>query len=454
MSVRSNVQQRWLAVALALGLGFGSLVGTAAADTVEQVPRTYRAAVVAPASGCVAPGVPTRVEVRLTNTSTQQRLGSADVRLPSGLVADTSVAARPTVVVSPVDTSARPTATLVGGTIRLRELAAAPLSTVDVAFTLTAAAGSHTITTVAKQANNFSGPPGNDLALVGPAPTITTEDCLRLRFRTQPGDSERDQPIPWASTAGAPQVDVTDATGTPVTVAGLTVSIALGTDPTGSDPLSGTRTVATGADGVATFEDLRISRSAEGYTLVASAPGYTSVTSTPFDVYDDLCAAGERCETSAGDLATDQLRTTASGTAGPGGSGLTVSVQPPVAGSGGCAPPPSGEQYTPLPTDVTLSGTPGMVDKTATIRVDKAYDQAAAQNGAAHYQICARPEEPTSVYSVFLDRYTGQPVEVGQWGYLPDCGAIAVPTVCVVSRTKNAGDALITVFWGSKFTIR
>jgi hypothetical protein len=452
MAVRSTLQQRWLAVALALALALG-LVGTAAADTVEQIPRSYRAAVVTPDSGCVAPGVPTRVELALTNTSTQQRLGAADVRLPAGLVADTSVAARPTVVVAPSGGGA-PTATLVGSTIRLRDLNAAPLSVVTVAVTVTAGPGTHVLTTVAKQANNFSGPPGNDLVLLGSAPSVTTDGCLQLRFRTQPGDSERDQLIPWASDLGPPQVDVTDTAGNPVTVAGLAVTVTLGTDPTGTDPLTGTRTVATGADGVATFADLRISRSAEGYTLTASAPDFAPVTSTPFDVYDDLCAAGERCETSAGDLATDQLRATASGTAGAGGGGLIVSTQPPVGGSGGCAPPPPGEKYTPLPTEVSLFGTPGVVDKLVTIRVSKEYDQTFPQNGAAHYQICARPEEPTSVYSVFLDRYTGQQVGVGEWGYLPDCAAISEPTVCVVSRTKNAADVLVTLFWGSKFTIR
>jgi hypothetical protein len=451
MSVRSTLQRRWLAVALTLAMGLG-LVGTAAADTVEQVPRSYRAAVVTPASGCVAPGVPTRVELALTNTSTQQRLGSADVRLPAGLVADTSVAARPTVVVVPPGGSS-PTATLVGDTVRLRQLDAAPLSVVIVAVTVTAVPGTHILTTVAKQANNFSGPPGNDLSLLGPAPSVTTEGCLQLRFRTQPGDSERDQLIPWATDAGPPQVDVTDTAGNPVTVAGLAVTVALGSDPTGTDPLTGTRTVTTGADGVATFADLRISRSAEGYTLTASAPDFGSVTSTPFDVYDDLCAAGERCETSAGDLATDQLHATASGTAGVGAGGLIVSTQP-VGGSGGCAPPPPGEKYTPLPSEVTLFGTPGVVDKLVTIRVSKDYDQTLPQNGAAHYQICARPEEPTSEFSFFRDRYTGQQVGLGEWGYLPDCGAISVPTVCVVSRTKNAGDVLVTLFWGSKFTVR
>jgi hypothetical protein len=452
MSVSSTLHQRWVTLVLALGLALG-LVGTAAADTGGQAPRTYRAAVVAPADGCVAPGVPTRIQLALTNTSTQQRLGAADVRLPAGLVADTSPAAHPTVVVAPGSTTG-PTATLVGDTIRLRDLAGAPLSVTTVAVTVTAQPGTHTIATVAKQDNGFSGPPGNDLTLLGPAPTVTTDGCLRLRFRTQPGDSERGQPIPWATTGTAPQVDVTDAAGTPVTVAGLAVTVALGTDPTGTDPLSGMRTVTTGADGVATFADLRIGLSGEGYTLVASATGYAPVTSTAFGVYDDLCAAGQPCTTSAGDLATDQLQATANATAGAAGGGLIVSVQPPVIADGGCAPPPEGEKYTPLPTDVTLYGTPGLVDKTVTLRIDKAYDQAATQNGAAHYQICARPEEPTSEYSVFLDRYTGQPVQVGQWGYLPDCGAISEPTVCVVSRTKNGGDVLLTLFWGSKFTIR
>ena len=58
--------------------------------------------------------------------------------------------------------------------------------------------------------------------------------------------------------------------------------MAIGTNPGGST-LSGTNPVAA-ASGVATFNNLSLNKSGNGYTLTASAAGLTSATSNTFNI--------------------------------------------------------------------------------------------------------------------------------------------------------------------------
>lgn len=80
----------------------------------------------------------------------------------------------------------------------------------------------------------------------------------------------------------AVEVRVDDANGNPVLDAADTITLAIGTNP-GGGVLGGDASVGA-LVGVATFDDLTISASGSGYTLVASAPPLTSTTSPAFTV--------------------------------------------------------------------------------------------------------------------------------------------------------------------------
>jgi hypothetical protein len=77
-------------------------------------------------------------------------------------------------------------------------------------------------------------------------------------------------------------VRIEDAAGNLV-ASGATVTIALGTDPSGEATLAGTASVAA-INGIATFADLSIDRLGEGYTLAASAGELAGATSEAFPV--------------------------------------------------------------------------------------------------------------------------------------------------------------------------
>ena len=70
-------------------------------------------------------------------------------------------------------------------------------------------------------------------------------------------------------------VQLVDAGGNPVATSGVSVTLALGSNP-GSGTLSGTLTEPTNASGVATFNDLSINEPGFGYTLTASSTGLTA----------------------------------------------------------------------------------------------------------------------------------------------------------------------------------
>ena len=80
----------------------------------------------------------------------------------------------------------------------------------------------------------------------------------------------------------AVQVEVLDAVGNRIATAVNSITIAIGTNPTGG-VLSGATTVSA-VNGVATYGDLKIDQPGVGYTLVASAPTLASVTSVAFDI--------------------------------------------------------------------------------------------------------------------------------------------------------------------------
>lgn len=159
----------------------------------------------------------------------------------------------------------------------------------------------------AKQSNSFNGPPGNDFDLVGGSPVVSSAAgaATAVEVVEQPTMTEA-----GTSIAPAVQVKALDACGNP---AAGDVTVAISTNPSGGS-LTGAVTQTLDAQGIATFGDLRIDKSGNGYVLSASS-GSASTSSAPFNVVDRLCRSALVCE------ATDAAGTTTISTAGPPAGG-------------------------------------------------------------------------------------------------------------------------------------
>ena len=107
--------------------------------------------------------------------------------------------------------------------------------------------------------------------------TAVAPVATRLVFGQQPTQTQ-------AGAAIAPPVTVRAVSNAGATVTSFTgnVTIAIGNNP-GAGTLSGTTTVAA-VNGVATFNNLSINRTGNGYTLTASASGLAGATSSPFAI--------------------------------------------------------------------------------------------------------------------------------------------------------------------------
>ena len=101
--------------------------------------------------------------------------------------------------------------------------------------------------------------------------------ATKLAFTTQPGSA-----VVGSSISGPPTVTVQDALGNTATSSNSSVTIAIGTNPSGGT-LSGTTTVSA-TSGVATFSGLTINQAGNGYTLTVSSVGLTGATSNGFNI--------------------------------------------------------------------------------------------------------------------------------------------------------------------------
>ena len=99
----------------------------------------------------------------------------------------------------------------------------------------------------------------------------------QLSFVVQPAQTLRDSIIAPSMT-----VEMRGASGARIAGATNTVTLSLGTNPSGA-ALAGTTSVAA-VDGVATFANLRVTERARGFTLVATSGSLTPDTSTTFDI--------------------------------------------------------------------------------------------------------------------------------------------------------------------------
>src|SRR5439155_463228 len=104
---------------------------------------------------------------------------------------------------------------------------------------------------------------------------VTPGTANQLVFTVQASTAVADRTI-----SPAVQVTARDAQGNLVSAFAGSVTVALGTNPSGGT-LAGTTTV-TAAGGVATFGTLSVDKVGTGYTLTATAPGLSGATSSAF----------------------------------------------------------------------------------------------------------------------------------------------------------------------------
>ena len=85
-----------------------------------------------------------------------------------------------------------------------------------------------------------------------------------------------------SSILGLPTVTVRDSLGNSATSSTASITVAIGTNPSGGT-LNGT-TTANASSGVATFTGLNINQAGNGYSLTASSAGLTGTTSSAFNI--------------------------------------------------------------------------------------------------------------------------------------------------------------------------
>src|SRR5206468_7543321 len=107
--------------------------------------------------------------------------------------------------------------------------------------------------------------------------TVNPGSPTNLVFTTQPGNSATATAI-----TGPPTVAVRDSSGNTVTSSTASITIAIGTNPSGG-VLSGTKT-KNASGGLATFSDLSIDKTGTAYTLTVSSSGLTGAPSSAFNV--------------------------------------------------------------------------------------------------------------------------------------------------------------------------
>jgi hypothetical protein len=364
----------------------------------------------------------------------QQQLGSANLTPPAGFGLVSASVPGPA------------TATVRGGSVELRNLSlqpGAPPLTVSVTATVPCDPASATWSVVAKQANNFNGPPGNNLTLA-PGSSLTTpvSGTCALRFVTEPAHADVGAVITGAEwdEAGPPvAVEVIDGAGARVTGWGQPVVLepalgsALGT-------LSGASAPA--VSGLAEFRALRIDAPGWYRLTATSGPLATEAPSSPFriDTEGTLCLEDVECSAQASTGRSD-LTVTGLPNGDPDAGLLTLSFNAGVALD--C------ENYTELTFGTALFEVTGGRTKTATLEVDKRDMAVFPNNGASFLELClGAPDQFTTKSGVLAGQagtfdWDGDGVATPVYrGLLPDCGVVAPP--CVTKRQKSgAGDGVI-----------
>jgi hypothetical protein len=223
--------------------------------------------------GPLAGGGTVHVNLAIKNLANPQALGSANITAASsGSSSFTIVGA----------TASQGDASVVSGVLRLRNLNLAPGGTanVDITVKTPCSGGPYTWSLIAKQSNDFNGPPGNDFTMQTAGSNLVTAlaGTCKLVWVTQPANAVVNTVI--TGTAGDPSgppvsVQAVDANNVPLTTATGTVTL---TKTEGSFTSSGgfTGTQANLVNGVASFSSLKSTAPGTGLMVQASSPGYVS----------------------------------------------------------------------------------------------------------------------------------------------------------------------------------
>lgn len=436
----SSIRKRNLALVSALGL---VLLATAMLAPVASAgpPKPYTVEI---SPLCASSDTATLFTATFTNLSRNQTLGSADLTVPSDFT-----------VVSVTSQPPTGTATLNGThLIELRNLNLAPGGsfTFQVTATTPTAADTYTWSVIAKQSNDFHGPPGNDFVLDSAnSSLVTLVDLCALAFVVQPTSARVGEHITgnafMPNSTNKVSVEATDGSGR---LTGFDGEITLAIDPNrnpGSTDLQGATSVLATA-GLAKFSSISIDVIGVGYGLVASAEGFVPAFSQDFDIvtedcdpFQDPCTATTTAPESSNG-ATGDVTHTVTTTGGPFGGAILMTY------AGDALDCDYYEEHT--QSTLTFDVTTGQV-KTGTIRIDKALVNADPNNGAAFYQVCYSTPTNRGDGLAFVDRF-GNPVypegtndpDKPESGLLPDCNQAPAP--CRVSANKDRAGNMVVVF--------
>jgi hypothetical protein len=134
------------------------------------------------------------------------------------------------------------------------------------------------LSTIASVEGGLGGfPQGQDGVVTTSVTPTVGPVAAKLAFSQQPTGT-----TPNTALSPAVTVEVQDACGARITGSTATVTLALGTNPSGAT-LGGTTSVAA-VDGIATFNNLTVNKPGTGYTLTASSGSLTAATSNAFNI--------------------------------------------------------------------------------------------------------------------------------------------------------------------------
>ena len=259
-------------------------------------------------SGAEASGETVQVTATFTDEATTQQLGSADLFWPAGF----NVLSTTTYPLSSsAGTAARASAcsyqgVSVGACVTLRNLSLQPGSSFTVTMWVTTPAcyvgSDFPWYAEVKQANNYSGSPGNDLYYdsAHSQPDTTLDGACSLGFTGGPGDARTSAPITQTAydPTGSPvTVQVLDGSQRPLTTSTAPVTMSIGTNPSAATLGGDTVESANGTSGTAAFSALAIGLPGIGYTLAASSGTLGGASSNQFDIQDaaTTCTANVNC---------------------------------------------------------------------------------------------------------------------------------------------------------------
>jgi hypothetical protein len=258
------------------------------------------------ASGQVASGETVGITATIKNETSTQQLGSANLFWPSGFTVEPGSASA-SVGSASVAKSCSYLGASAGPCVQLRQLNLAPGSSATITMTVATPAceqgSGFRWFAEAKQANNYSGSPGNDLTYdaSNSQPNTTLDGACSLSWSTEPANAQTNAVITSSSYAAGspPAVTVLDANDNPISTSTLPVTASLATNLFAT--LNGTSTQPA-IGGVASFADLSINAAGTGYELGASSGMLTGATSSPFNVTDQVvsCPANGSCSATDG----------------------------------------------------------------------------------------------------------------------------------------------------------